>query len=254
MRFRGFGRLALLVALAACARENEPVPAIVVGPAVPNEAFRVLVFAETAGFRHASIEDGVAMLRALGEANGFGVDYSEHSEHFVQADLTRYAAVVFVSPTGDVLNASEQTAFEAYIRSGGGFVGIHAASDCEYAWSWYGQLVGRYFAGHPAIQTATVNTTQPDHPLTDHLAGSESFTDEWYNFGPALTALDTVLQTVDETTYAGGTMGANHPITWYKTYDGGRSFYTALGHTEAQYTDPRFRELILRAVHWAAGD
>jgi len=139
---------------------------------------KVLVFSKTAGFRHASIPDGAAMIRRLGEAHGFGVDHTEDAGAFTDDGLAAYAAVVFLSTTGDVLDAAQQAAFERYIRGGGGYVGIHAAADTEYEWPWYGGLVGAYFESHPAIQAATVVVNDRVHPSTDGLPLRWARTDE----------------------------------------------------------------------------
>ena len=105
----------------------------------------VLVFSKTAGFRHDSIDEGIAAVCELAGAEGIAVDATEDAANFTAEPLGEYDAVVFLSTTGDVLNAEQQAAFEAYIQGGGGFAGIHAASDTEYDWPWYGDLVGAYF-------------------------------------------------------------------------------------------------------------
>lgn len=113
------------------------------------QSFKVLVFSKTEGFRHNSIDEGIAAIQQLGLDNNFGVDATEDASLFTTENLNQYAAVIFLSTTGNVLNSEQQTAFEQYIQSGGGFVGIHAASDTEYDWPWYGGLVGAYFDSHP---------------------------------------------------------------------------------------------------------
>ncbi|MFP5285580.1 MAG: ThuA domain-containing protein, partial [Thermoanaerobaculia bacterium] len=194
------------------------------GPSRPD---RILVFSRTAGFRHASIEPGIAALRELGAANGFEVDATEDAGQFTPANLGRYKAVVFLSTTGDVLNGEQQTAFMTYIRGGGGFVGIHAAADTEYGWPWYGGLVGAYFASHPAPAQARIRVEKRNHPSTRTLPDPWSRFDEWYDFqqNPRSRGV-TVLLTLDETSYPGGRMGADHPIAWYHEYEGGRAWYT----------------------------
>ncbi|MBT5451921.1 MAG: ThuA domain-containing protein, partial [Gemmatimonadetes bacterium] len=115
---------------------------------------RVLIFSRTAGFRHDSIPDGIAAIRRLADERGFVVEASEDPTVFRDGQLQQYRAVVFLSTTGDILTGAQEEAFARYIRRGGGFVGIHAAADTEYGWSWYGGLVGSYFASHPEIQNA----------------------------------------------------------------------------------------------------
>lgn len=182
--------------------------------------------------------------------------HSEDATIFDDDRLSGFAAVVFLSTSGDILNQSQQEAFERYIEDGGGFVGIHAASDTEYQWPWYGRLVGAYFANHPLVRdfidchcfTADVHRVGI-HPSTERLPTVWSHRDEWYNFRQAPVGVD-VLLTVDESTYAGGEMGADHPVSWAHEALGGRAFYTALGHTPESYGDDRFRRHLLGALRW----
>src|SRR5258706_11607915 len=119
--------------------------------------FSVLVFSKTAGFRHDSITNGIAAIRQLGSNYNFTVDASEDATVFTDTNLSNYQAIIFLSTTGDVLDSNQQGAFQRYIEAGGGFVGIHSASDTLHNWPWYGGLVGAYFANHPAgTPTATV--------------------------------------------------------------------------------------------------
>lgn len=215
--------------------------------------FTVLVFSKTTGFRHDSIPQGIAAIEALGTEHGFAVDSTEEAARFSDSALTRYKVVVFLNTTGDVLDAGEKAAFERYIRSGGGFVGIHSASDTEYGWPWYGRLVGAWFASHPQIQRATVHIANPDHPSTKGLPTTWQRTDEWYNFRSNPRGAVHVLATLDEATYSGGTMGTDHPIAWCHEMDGGRSWYTAMGHTKESYTEPLFRLHLLGGIESAAG-
>jgi cytochrome c len=215
--------------------------------------FTVLVFSKTTGFRHDSIPQGIAAIEALGAEHGFAADSTEDAMRFSDAVLSRYKVVVFLSTTGDVLDTGEKAAFERYIRSGGGFVGIHSASDTEYGWPWYGRLVGTWFASHPQIQRATVHIANPDHPSTKGLPAVWERTDEWYNFRSNPRGAVQVLATLDEATYSGGAMGADHPIAWCQEIDGGRSWYTAMGHTKEAYAEPLFRLHLLGGIEGAAG-
>lgn len=215
---------------------------------------KVLVFSKTLGYHHKAIKQGIAAIQKLGLANGFGVDSTINSEKFTPVNLKQYAAVVFLNTTGDVLNEEQQTAFEKYIRSGGSFVGVHAAADCEYDWPWYNGLVGAYFAAHPAQQDATLNVLNHKHLSTKHLPKEWIRKDEWYNFKSVAKGLK-VLITLDEQSYDPGKekMGSYHPAAWYRNYDGGRAFYTALGHTEASYEDPLFLQHLLGGIKYALG-
>jgi type 1 glutamine amidotransferase len=218
-----------------------------------NPSFAVLVFTKTTGYRHDSIPQGIAAIKALGDEHGFAVDSTEDAPRFNNADLARYQVVVFLNTTGDILDPGQKEAFERYIHSGGGFVGIHSASDTEYRWPWYGRLVGAWFASHPQIQRATVHIESPDHPSTKGLPSSWERTDEWYNLRSNPRGLVQVLATLDEATYSGGAMGPDHPIAWCHQVDGGRSWYTAMGHTIESYAEPLFRLHLLGGIESAAG-
>src|SRR4051794_10001738 len=215
-------------------------------PACAADApYKVLVFSKTAGFRHSSIPNGIAAVQALGSANNFTVTATEDANAFTAANLAQYQTVVFMSTTGDVLNDTQQTAFESYIRGGGGYVGVHAAADTEYSWPFYGQLVGAYFNSHPAIQQVTSRVQDRGHVSTAHLPQAWTRTDELYNYSTNPRSTAHVLATLDESTYTGGNMGSDHPIAWCKTVDTGRSWYTGFGHTQASYAEGNFRNHLL---------
>lgn len=217
-------------------------------------AFRVLVFSKTTGFRHDSIPAGVTAIQNLGQQNNFAVDATEDDTQFTDTNLARYAAVIFLSTTGDpVVTQAEKDAFQRYVQHGGGFVGIHAASDSGYSWAWYGQLVGAYFRQHPAQQNAVVRIEDPNHPSTQGLPAQLTRFDEWYDFQANPRPTVHVLTTVDESTYSGGTMGADHPTTWCHDFDGGRAWYTALGHTIESFSEANFLHLLLGGIMTAAG-
>lgn len=253
--------LALAVALAASFAACERGPDERGGPAStpppsPSPPFRILVFSKTARFRHASIPAGIAAIRKIGVdrgASGWVVDATEDASAFRDANLARYRAVVFLLTTGDVLDAAQQAAFERYIRGGGGFAGIHAASDTEYDWAWYGRLLGAFFKRHPKTQRATVRVLDRAHPSTADLPGTWIRTDEWYDFRTNPRGRVHVLATVDEATYTGGTMGRDHPIAWCQDFEGGRSWYTAMGHTQETYADDLFLTHLEGGILTAAG-
>ncbi|GAA1608503.1 ThuA domain-containing protein [Catellatospora bangladeshensis] len=221
-------------------------------PASAAPLTKVLVFSKTAGFRHSSIPNGIAAIQALGTANGFTVTATEDAAQFTTANLAQYQAVIWLSTTGDVLNTTQEAAFQSYIASGGGYVGIHAAADTEYDWSWYGGLVGAYFASHPATQQATIRVEDRANISTAHLPPTWTRTDEWYNYRANPRGNVKVLSSLVESSYSGGTMG-DHPITWCQNYGGGRSWYTGLGHTEETYADANFRTMLLGGIQIAAG-
>ena len=210
---------------------------------------RVLVFTKTAGFRHGSIPEGRTAIQELGAANDFEVDFSEDSSDFTSNNLSQYDLLIFLNTTGNILNSSQESAFEGYIRSGGAFMGVHSATDTEYDWAFYGELVGAYFANHPNIQNADIEVLTNAHPSTAHLSGIWNRRDEWYNFQQVSNAITPVLN-LDESSYSGGSMGNDHPISWYQIYEGARSFYTGMGHTDASYSEPDFRDHLLGGILW----
>ena len=243
-----FARAAVLllsIALPQSAWEAASTPSTGGGP-----AFAALVFTKTSGFRHDSIPAGITAIKSLGDQHKFRVEASEDGTVFTDENLARYQVVIFLNTTGDVLAPGEQAAFERFIRRGGGFVGIHAATDTEYEWPWYGGLVGTYFDSHPAIQPALLKVVDATHVSTKPLPAEWTRTDEWYNFREDPSPSVRVLIQIDETTYSGGRMGANHPISWCHAYDGGRAWYTAMGHTTESYQDPLFLSHLLGGIRW----
>jgi len=215
---------------------------------------KVLVFSKTKGWHHASIPVGIKAIMKLGQENNFDVDTTTDATKFTYDNLKQYAAVIWLSTTGDVLNDAQQAEFEKYIQAGGGFAGVHSATDTEYNWPWYGNLVGAYFKSHPRVQqTATLHIVDPNFIATKGLPAEWKRLDEWYNFKWIEDGLH-VLITIDEKTYEGGANGDNHPMAWYHTYDGGRAFYTALGHTDESYADPVYLKHLLGGIEYAMGN
>ena len=210
----------------------------------------VLIFSKTNGYRHQSIPAGIAAIKKLGEANKFTVETTEDSLAFTDANLSKYAAVIFLSPTMNVLGEAEQKAFENYIHKGGGFVGIHAATDCEYDWPWYVKMVGASFLSHPQQQVAKIIVKDKNNPSTKHLPAVWERKDEWYNFKNMNPDVH-VLLAIDESSYTGGKNGDNHPMALYHEYDGGRAFYTELGHTDESFSDPLYLQHLLGGIKYA---
>lgn len=229
--------------------------AVVAWVPAAGQDFRVLVFSKTTGFRHDSIPAGIALIRSLGVAHGFAVDASEDASLLTRQRLGSYRAVIFLNTTGEVLNDRQQADFEAYIRGGGGWVGVHSAADTEYAWPFYGELLGgAWFRNHPPIQAATLLVEDGTHPSTRHFPASFPFTDEWYNFRVNPRGSAHVLLKINETSYSpgAGAMG-DHPLAWYRSVGAGRAWYTALGHRIEAYSDARFVQHLLGGILWAAG-
>lgn len=213
---------------------------------------RLLVFSKTAGFRHSSIGAGKLALLKIGSAHNWLVDTTEDAGFFTSDNLKKYDAVIFLSTTGNILDSAQQQAFEQFIRSGKGFAGIHAATDTEYDWPWYVGLVGASFESHPKQQTAKLYRTDKSHPSTITLPDTWERFDEWYNFKNINPATHTLLR-IDESSYTGGKNGEKHAMAWYHDYDGGRAFYTALGHTDASYSEPLFLEHLTGGINYLLG-
>lgn len=234
-------RTVLTLLLALCVSASMTLPA--------RAPLRVLVFTRTTGFRHDSIPVAVDTVRALGKALDWQVEHGEDAAAFTSRNLARYRLVVFASTTGDVLDEAQQTALRGFIERGGGFVGIHSAADTEYDWPWYGTLVGAWFRSHPPGFQTTTASFEGEHKLRE---GPWRVTDELYNYRSNPRREVRVVATVDEREYAGGTMGADHPIAWCRDMGKGRSWYTGLGHRAEMYADATFRAHLLRGLRFAA--
>lgn len=219
-------------------------------------SIQLLVFSKTADYRHEAIPDGIQALKKLGNERGWTIVSTEDAGAFEDGNLSRFDVVVFLMTSGDVLDDAQQGAFERFIRSGKGYLGIHSASFTEYDWPWYGELVGAYFLEHPGIQNATYVVEDRQHPAARELPARWTRLDEHYSFrrNPRHESGVRVLLSLDETSYAPGewAMG-DHPIVWCHDYDSGRAIYTALGHTKESYTDPLFLKHLEGAITWAAG-
>ncbi len=230
-------------------------PGLSAGADAPN---RMLVFSRTAGFRHDSITKGAEALMKIGAEMGLEVEWSQDAAAFTDDSLARFGVVVFLSTTGDVLDDAQQGAMERFIRSERGWVGIHAAADTEYEWAWYMGLVGAAFKSHPATQVATIRVVDRTHPATKHLPARWTRTDEWYDYKESPRGKVHVLMTLDEASYQGATMSNDapfdHPIAWCHHYDGGRAFYTGLGHTNESFAEPQFVEHLRGGIAWALGN
>jgi len=223
------------------------------GWAQSEEPLDVMVFSRTEEFRHESIADAHTLFQRL-EADGvLRATITEDPEAFRDEELSAFDVVVFANTTGDVLDDVHQAALVRFVRSGGGYVGVHAAADTEHGWAWYARLVGAEFVGHPLLPVAvTVTTEDQTHASTEHLPAQFSFTDEWYNFDRNPREDHHILLTVDEADIAGFTMGVDHPVAWLKEFEGGRSFYTNLGHRPETWNDPRFVDHLVAGMRWAA--
>ena len=226
--------------------------------AVAADPYKVLLFTQTTGFRHTDgIAAGITAIQALGAAHNFTVDQTEDSTKFTAANLAQYRTVIFLSTTSPnvaaMFNAAQQAALKTYVEAGGGYFGIHAASDANYDWDWYGQLVGAYFKQHPAIQPVKLLVEDKVHPSMAGLGDSIDLTDELYDFRANPRANVHVLASLDPSSYTGSTMGNDHPIAWCQDFDGGRSAYNALGHDATNWSKPWFQQMILGGIETTAG-
>jgi len=223
---------------------------------IDDESTSILIFSKTEGYRHKSIETGIDSIKIIGERNGMEVYETEDASFFEEKNLQSFACVIFLSTTGDVLNDDQQGEFKRYIQAGGSFFGIHAAADTEYNWPWYGKLVGAYFNGHPGnpnVRNADIQLVADSHESCAHLPKVWNRADEWYNFKNINPDIN-VLLNLDETSYEGGTNGKSHPIAWCHEYDGGRAFYTGLGHTIESFAEADFIKHLEGAIKYCVGD
>jgi type 1 glutamine amidotransferase len=231
------------------------------GTASAQKQFKALVVTTTRGWHHESLHAGFLALQELGKKNFFDVVLYEDPHGFTDAFVKQFEVIIFLNTTGDIFDSAQQKVMERFIESGKGFVGIHSASDTEYDWEWYTKLVGRMFHIHPTIQTARLTIVDPGFPGLQGFTGNKLWTDEWYEFGPEkISGLNYILS-VDESSYnpkvqwgdkKGEGMGKLHPVAWYHDYDGGRSFYTSLGHMPADFSDPAFLNFLYSGIFWAA--
>ena len=210
-----------------------------------NNSFSILVITETEGWVHESIGSGLNLIEDIANKNNFNVYYSDDSSIITHDNLKNFNSIIFLNTTGNILSNKEQNVMEEFIRSGRGFLGVHSAADTEYDWDWYGNLVGAYFRSHPDVMSAKILTVE--NKITDHLDSEWRIEDEWYNFNYTNENIK-ILLNLDESSYEGGDHPDYHPITWYHEYDGGRSFYTGLGHTNEVYKDNRFIKLLEKGI------
>lgn len=241
--------LILAISLTACVNKEITQNSI----SETEHDFEILVFSKTDGFRHKSIEAGQEAIKKLGNENNTNVHLTEDASVFNETELQGFDAVVFLNTTNTLFNDDQREAFEQYIRNGGGFVGIHAATDAEYEWPWYNQLVGAYFDDHPRVQTATLNVVDTTHPSTTMLPEQWERTDEWYNFRDFNEDVN-ILITIDPDSYEGSGHPDLHPMAWYHEFDGGRSFYTGLGHTIESFQEEFYLQHLWGGIEYAMGE
>jgi len=238
----------MLLPILACAA------AVSAAQQTPAPARSILVFSKTMGFRHDSIPVGRNAILNIGIQRGWTVAFTEDANVFQPSKLKAYDAIVFLCTTGKFLDSKQEKALVGFIHGGGGFAGVHAAADAEYDWAWYGQLVGAFFMHHPAQQNAIVKIEDTTSPITQGLPNPWKRWDEWYDYKTDPRDKVHVLASLDQSSYTGSTMGADHPIMWSHEFEGGRSWYTGMGHTQESYQDPLFLKMLAEGIEWSCGN
>ncbi len=222
--------------------------------------FEVLIFAEDDGYHLDNIPTVIEAFKSLSRQHSFGLEWAMDPEIFTSEDMAEFDVVVFLNADGDPFSEEQRAGFKKFINEGGGYVGIHGASTTKDKWPWYDQLVGRVFTDHPPVQTGILKVVEPDFPATWHLKKKWMWTDEWYNFSKAKVDDLNILLQVDESSYDVGmgygnpesAMGDFHPIAWYHEFDGGRAFYSALGHIPESFQDKNHLDFLYGGIYWAA--
>jgi uncharacterized protein len=230
--------------------------------ATAQKQFKALIVTTTRGWHHESLHAGVLALQDLGRKNFFDAVLWEDPNGFTDQFLSQFQVVIFLNTTGDIFDSAQQKVMERFIQSGKGYVGIHSATDTEYDWDWYNKLVGRMFHIHPTIQTARLIVADTTFPGLQGFANNKLWTDEWYEFGPEKVNDLHYILAIDESSYnpkadwgargKGVGMGKFHPLAWYHNFDGGRAFYTELGHMPTDFSDPIFLNHLYAGIFWAA--
>ncbi len=219
---------------------------------ISQNDLNVLVFTKTNGFRHTSIPKGIEKIRDWSKNEHWKLVISEDSTQINENVLKQFDVLVFLNTSGNILGDAQKAALLRYINKGGGFVGIHLAAGTETDWRWFHQMIGAEFKDHPKVQSARMYVDHNSrHPSVDHLGDTFEIVDEWYNFKESVSTHVNAVLTLDENSYSGNKMGEEHPIAWYHYYEGGRVFYTGLGHTDEIYDNEDYRKHVVSAIHWA---
>lgn len=241
--------------------------AVVVAPLLQGAEKKVLVCTRNyvtggGGYVHDNIAASVAAIRKMARENGFAVDASDDPKAFTDANLKQYRALVFSNSNNEAFeNDAQREAFQRYIRAGGGLVGVHSASGSERKWPYFWAALGGRFVRHPRVQKFVVRVKDASHPATKDLPATFEWTDECYysdNLNPAIHPLlvtdPAKLDDPEKAKYPGDRFGDSLPLAWWQEFDGGREFYTALGHTQEHYENPILYQHILGGILWAMGE
>jgi type 1 glutamine amidotransferase len=225
---------------------------------------KVLVYTKNGeGYVHENIPYSVEAIRKLGRENGFTVDVSDDPKVFTEENLKQYDGLIFSNTNNEAFDtASQREALQQYTRLGGGFMGIHSASGSERDWPWFSKLVGGNFERHAPRQDFTVEVIDPAHPSTSSLPDRwEIIDDECYYLNELNPEMDVLvaadLRTVSDPQmgeFPGTTFGDQFPISWSQEFDGGRQWYTSLGHRPEHYSDSLFVKHLLGGIEWVTSD
>lgn len=246
--------LALALLLTALALGNGGTSALRAAPR------QVLYLTQSAGFAHPVLAHSEGVMRRIAAESGrFDVTVSHDASILTALALDQYDAVVFYT-TGELpMNDAQKAALLAYIRGGGGFVGVHSATDTFYEWPDYLALIGGYFDGHPWRQDVAVIVEDQDHPSTRHLGASFRIDDEIYQFRDWSRSGVHVLLSLDIASVDMAASGINRTdsdfaLAWTRSEGSGRVFYTALGHRPEVWDDGRYQRHLIEGITWAMGD
>lgn len=227
-----------------------------------QQKLRILNFSGDSGYQHSSKKQGQTMITDIAESNGWELVNSSDPTIFNLRELFRFDVVIFnnnCGTDGNIFTKEQQQTFQQYVRNGGGFVGIHCAGTIWHEGGqfqqWYEKLIGTRLVTHPHVQKAKLIVENTNHSITRHVPKEWVITDEWHQFAYNPRESVNVLLSLDENSYEGKEkMGGDHPFTWYQHFDGGRSFFTSLGHTKAIYGDKNFQKLVANGLQWAMGN
>lgn len=219
----------------------------------------VLIYTKNGeGYVHDNIAASVAAMEKICAAEGISTEVSDDPGVFTPENLGRYSALIFANTNNEGFDTEAQKkAFQDYIRGGGGFMAIHSSNATERDWPWYRAMVGGKFLRHPPHQEFDVLVTDPSHPSTAHLPARWTVRDECYysyHLNPdihvLLSADMTTIEDEEKDVYPGEVFGTQLPICWCHEFEGGRQWYTALGHDIPFYEDPLFVEHLRGGLIW----
>ena len=222
-----------------------------------HQPFNILIFSKTLGYRHMSIPSAISSISALAaQTKLFTVDTSEDATIFASSSLSHYSVIVLLQSIGDIFDQPQLNALKSFVRAGGGIVGIHGAAAGMPNSEWYGKLIGAHFDMHPPAEIGTliVENSNRNHWILNGAGSREGWKDEWYNFHthPRENVNLKILLRGDTKSFQGGKMGEDHPLVWCQEFEGGRSFFTALGHFDGAYQDDWYMNQIFGGILWAA--